>query len=223
MKTTLALSITLILVTGLISSAQIGVNTNAPTANLDINGTLRVRSLEKTSNGFQASGTVLYIMGVDELGNVIPIEIGENIILKNNKLVVQLPEVDTSIGGLPNARELSDNYVNPTDPLINDLDLGIVILPGDPLGKRPVTRLSNGSVEEKVKITGFKSAPDGTMVYLYPTSGDVQLLGNSDNSQPENRILINSDSNNNDLKVKKNQMVLIMYDGLLKRWVVVSK
>lgn len=220
MRNTNALSIILIAAFGFISSAQIGINTNSPTANLDVNGTLRVRSLEKTVNGFEANGTVLYIMGVDEKGNVIPIEIGENIILEDNKLKVRLPETETSIVELPNGANLSDNYSSGSDGIINDLDLGIVILPGDRRSTWPVIRLPNGDNDEEVNITGFKAVPDGTMAFLYPTSGDVQLKSDSDNSRPENRILGDDDD---DRKIKKNEMMLMMYDGTIKRWVVVSK
>jgi len=217
MKITIALSMTLILLAGFMSSAQIGVNTNSPTANLDVNGTLRVRSLEKTANGFEANGVVLYIMGVDESGNVIPIEIGENIILEDNKLKVQLPEEDSSVQELPNGGNLSDNYSNGSDDLINDLDLGIVILPGGGRSRWPVIRLPNDN-DDKVEITGIKALPDGTMVYLYPTSGDIELKKNDNDSQTKNRFAANKN-----YKVKKNEFVQLMYDGSIERWVIVTK
>ncbi|PRP67169.1 hypothetical protein BST86_08690 [Nonlabens agnitus] len=204
--------------TGFFAQAQIGVNTNAPTANLDVNGTLRVRSLDKTNESFQATGDVVYIMGVDANGKVIPIEIDENIVLEGNKLRVQLPEVETSIAELPNGTNLEDNYAPGENGVINDLDLGIVILPGDRRGTWPVIRLPNGDNDAKVDITGFKAVPDGTMAFIYPTSGDIQLKKDSDESQPENRI-----AGENDHNIKKNEMMLLMYDGEIKKWIVVSK
>ncbi len=219
MKKTTLLSLTLILAAGLLSSAQIGVNTNSPTANLDVNGTLRVRSLEKAPNGsFQANGNVLYMMGVDANGNVIPIEIGENIVLINNKLQVQLPEEEPVITELPNGGTLEGNYSDNNDALINDLDLGIVILPGDRRGHRPVVRLSNGDNDEKVTISGIKALEDGTMAYLYATSGEVELKTEDSESLEENQF--ESDGN---FKIKKNEMLLVMYDGEIKKWVIVSR
>ncbi|WP_194851182.1 hypothetical protein [Nonlabens antarcticus] len=216
-KYPLALSSILILCVGLISTAQIGVNTNKPTANLDVNGTLRIRSLEKTVDGFQASGTVLYIMGVDEKGNVIPIEISENIVLEGNKLKVQLPEVETAVTELPNGGNLSDNYSGGKDGLINDLDLGIVILPGDPRGRRPVIRLSNGDSNRSVEITGFKASFDGAQAWLYPTSGNIKLKKKSSKSIAANQILTDKD-----ITVKPFEMVQLMYDGTAQKWLIMS-
>lgn len=216
-KTTQSLFTVFIAVTGFISSAQIGVNTNEPTANLDVNGTLRVRSLQKPTTGFETDKTVIYIMGVDDKGNVIPIEIGENIILQNNKLEVELPATDPTPSGLPNGGTLSENYSDNKDAIINDLDLGIVILPGDRRGSWPIFRMDNGSNDEEVTITGFKAAQDGTIVYLYPTSGKIELKKNSSKSQSDNRIQIY-----NDLKIEKNGFVQLMYDGVIKKWLVVS-
>ncbi|AZQ44937.1 hypothetical protein [Nonlabens ponticola] len=197
-------------------TAQIGVNTNEPTANLDVNGTLRVRSLEKTTNGFQANGTVLYIMGVDQDGNVIPIEIGENIVLENNILKVQLPEQDNSPEELPNGGQLNELYESGDEAVINNLDLGIV-LPGDGRASWPVFKLENGSNDEEVQITGIRPAPNGTMAYLYPTSGSIMLRKNDNDSEPENRI-----EAQNNIKIKKNEMALIMYDAQIQKWIVVS-
>ncbi|SCX88693.1 hypothetical protein SAMN05192588_0104 [Nonlabens sp. Hel1_33_55] len=210
--------VTTLLLSTAAMAQNIGVNTNSPTANLDVNGTLRIRSLKKANGEFGATGNVVYIMGVDENGNVVPIEIGENIVLESNKLVVQLPETDTSVAELPNGGTLEDNYAPGSDGIINDLDLGIVILPGDRRTTWPIVRLPNGDNESKVDITGFKEAPDGTMVYLYPTSGDIQLKKGSDESQPNNRI-----AGENDHNIKKNDLMLLMYDGNIKKWVVVSK
>ena len=220
MRKNFTLTLAGIIFTGIISNAQIGVNTNKPTANLDINGTLRVRSLEKKTDGFQATGQVLYIMGVDAEGNVIPIEIGDNIILQNNKLVAQLPEEDSTPAELPGG-SLEDNYAPGDDALINDLDLGIVLLPGNRRRVGSVIRMDNGTNTDDVQITGFKAAPDGTMAFLYPTSGDLSLVKDSNASEEENRIF--DDGSNNDIKIKKDEMMLIMYDGVKKRWMVASK
>ncbi len=202
-----------------IASAQIGVNTNKPTANLDVNGTMRVRSLELKQDGFQAKGTVLYIVGVDEKGNLIPIELDENIILDNNRLKVKAPESSSSLRGLPENNNLSDLYSGErsgSSEVINDLDLGIVILPGG--GRdRPVIKLENGTNTDKVEITGFKSAPDGTMVYLYPTSESIKIRPEHAGSREENRVMANGVIN-----IKKNEMLLMMYDAALSRWVVAS-
>ncbi|KQC34303.1 hypothetical protein AAU57_13865 [Nonlabens sp. YIK11] len=221
MKNIFTLIMAVTLSTGFFAQAQIGVNTNAPTANLDVNGTLRVRSLDKTNESFQATGDVVYIMGVDANGNVIPIEIDENIVLEGNKLRVQLPATDPTPSELPNGQTLEELYEPGSDALINDMDLGIVILPGDRRGSKPVIRLSNDTNNEEVTITGFKAASDGTMAFIYPTSGTVKILKENESSSEENRIYGGISAN--DYTVKKNEMLLVMYDAQIKRWVVVSK
>jgi hypothetical protein len=208
----------IILLTGLggfTAHAQVGINTIKPTAALDVNGNVRIRNLDPSMDNFLNNGGALFIMGVDKDGNIVPIEIGPNIKLQDNKLVVDLP-ADEPIE-LPDNQILSELYTSPSEPLINDMDLGIVILPGDPRGKRPVIRLSNGANQETVEITGFKSAADGAIAHLYPTSGDLKLKTNSSKSQPDNRIAAYGD-----IELRRFEMVQLMYDGQINRWVVMS-
>ena len=66
-----------------VSIAQVGVNTTDPTSTLDVNGSLRVRSMS-------ASGTVdaTKVIGVDADGNFIDVEAGQNIQINNNVIEI---------------------------------------------------------------------------------------------------------------------------------------
>ncbi len=196
--------------------AQVGINTINPTAGLDINGTLRIRSLELTSDGFRINGgNAIYIMGVDKMGNVIPIEIGENVKLENNKLKSVMPEFQPLIG-LPDGVDMSDIFSSDGSFEINNLDVGIVVLPGG-RRSRPIIRLNNGSDTGDVDITGIMAAEDGQQITLYPTSGKIKLRKLDSASLSDNQFAMQ-----NNINVKQYEMVTLMYDNIIKKWVVVS-
>jgi hypothetical protein len=97
--------------------------------------------------------------------------------------------------------------------IIHNLDL--VIWPGEPNEDKSVIRIDN--ILGDIIITGFAAGQDGQQVWLYPISGQITFLPNSILSLLGNRI-----ENNDNLIVKRYEMVKLMYDATRSMWIIMD-
>lgn len=182
-----------------VAYTQVGINTTEPTATLDVDGTLRVRKAERSSaNNVIATR----IIGIDDLGNIVEVEVDENLILENNR--IRATNRILKIGDVP--------LLNL--PIIDDLDL--VIWPGEPNEDKSVIRVQ--SILGDVIITGIAAGQDGQQIWLYPVTGKITFLPNSLLSLFGNRI-----ENNSNLVVDRYEMVKLMYDATRQKWIIMDR
>ncbi|MFC7358315.1 hypothetical protein ACFQO1_11500 [Jejudonia soesokkakensis] len=190
------------------ATSQVGINTVEPTADLDINGTLRVR---KMTTSPERSLEATSIIGVDASGNLVEVTLDENLYLENNVIKY-------------NHRQ--EEIYNRPDAVSNILhDAVDIIWPGGTGNGRPTVRITNtnGDLEiTGIDMSGFASPmdADGYTVTLYSVSGELRLKSEDSNSQTVNQFLL---ADGNDVNLKRYEMVKIMYDGQLERWLVVSR
>lgn len=194
------------------SYAQVGVNTADPTSTLDVNGTLRVRSMSEAQD-VQATK----IVGVDEHGNFINLEIGDNIYIDNN--VVNYRQKKESIG-------MVDPFA-----LAKVHNARLVIWPGGTNKERSVIKLPSlvgDMVLTGIDISGAGStaAAHGKTFWIMAVSGEIELSNEDANSDTVNQFLIASGPGG--VKIKQYEMMKVMYDatigtGIPGRWVVMSK
>jgi hypothetical protein len=186
--------------------AQVGINTSNPQAELDVNGSLIVRSL----NIDHTTRRAIRLVGVDATGRMVPVDMGENVALEDNKVVAKKQRLE--FGELP-------TLIIPGNGRIDNLD--IVILPGEPNHGKSIIRLVHPnpttSGSNQLTISGIKSAPDGTQIWLYPTEGDLVLLALNTNSSTENQI-----QNNIRLRCSQYEMIQLVYDRAAEKWVVMN-
>lgn len=171
---------------------QIGINTTEPSATLDVNGTFRVRNFMPNQE-VEAEK----ILGVDHEGNFVEVIVGENIILENNELRV----VEN--------RYHSAETTTITDGTVNNFDL--LILPGEPNDDKKIMKINTSL--SSVYITGIKAGEDGQMIWLMALNDRVKLLPLNSGSDPENQFLIN-----NVITFFQYEMVQLVYDGSLQKW-----
>lgn len=179
--------------------AQVGINTTEPTSTLDVNGTIRVRGAKFSANNNDIIAK--RIIGIDDEGNIVEVEVDENIILENNKLraVNQI----LKIGDVPGLNV----------PIINDLNL--VIWPGEPNDDKSVIKMN--SILGNMIVSGLVAGQDGQQIWLYPVSGDLTLLPNSLLSLFANQI-----EQNDNMVVKRYSMVRLMYDATRSKWIIMD-
>jgi hypothetical protein len=191
------LSTLVILLIGIQVSAQVGIGTTQPTSTLDVNGTLRVRSMDSLSSGHEA----LRLIGLDQDGFYVPVKIGENVILENNVLKA----VESQFG-------FGDSEIATVGVVHN---LRLIILPGEPNDDKKVIRIvsSVGNID----VTGIEAGLDGQTVWIMARDGNVRLRGQDVGSDPENRFLFSGN-----LQLQQYDLVQIVYDGTLQRWVVMD-
>ena len=177
--------------------AQVGINTTEPTATLDIDGNLRVRGMKELQQQYQATK----ILGVDNEGNFVEVEVGENVVLENNTL---------------RAVERRVRFESTTEINVEVIhNLSLVILPGDPNDDKRVMRIitSGGDVD----ITGIAAGENGQVIWLLAYTGNVKLLGSNTGSDPENRFLMP-----NTVVINQYQMVQLVYDATLQKWLIME-
>lgn len=183
--------------------SQVGINTTEPTATLDVDGNIRVRDMNSSITNSEAEK----IVGLDEDGNFVVIEVDENIILEDNKLRV-----------VENRYRFA-NTETLFEEIINNLDL--IILPGEPNDDKKVIRIITSltlrSPIGDVDITGIQAGEDGQTVWLMAYTGKVRLVGESILSDPENRFLINGM-----VQLQQYDMIQLLYDATLQRWLVMD-
>lgn len=181
--------------------SQVGINTTDPTSTLDVNGTIRVRSMYSGSEGdIQA----VKIIGLDENGNFVEVEMGKNIDLVNNKLVVT--DRTLELGNLSTPLTTTRNH-----------DLQLRVFPGEANHGRSIIRIENTVGTGDTEITGIQAAPDGTHIWLYAISGKLTLIPNSTESLVGNRI-----EKNNKMAADQYAMIELFYDAARGKWIVMQ-
>ena len=115
----------------------VGNNKTDSSTDLYINGTFQVLKFTSSSNM-----NAKKILGIDDEGNLVEVEVDENIILKNNKLRV----VENGFHAV-----FSDGI---TDGTIHDHHL--LILPGEPNDNKKIIKIrtSRGSIDVKNQSRG---------------------------------------------------------------------
>ncbi|MAO09041.1 MAG: hypothetical protein CL596_10040 [Alteromonas sp.] len=185
------------------STAQVGINTTEPSSTLDVNGTIRIRSLSEEPENGELEYVAERIVGIDENGNFVPVEMGDNVVLEDNKL--RAVDNVAKIGDIPT---LGLSTIN---------NLSLIILPGEPNEDKSVIKIR--SLLGNSIITGLQAGQDGQQIYLYPVDGDMQLVNNSILSLFANRLQLTSGV----INVKQYEMIRLMYDAEIQKWVVMNK
>lgn len=195
---------------GATSYAQVGVNTTEPTSTLDVNGTLRVRSLE--ANELQ---NARFVLGSDVNGNLISLELGDNLYIDGN---VIRQRTSQTIGD-----------ITPVDDSEAD-DLNLVIWPGGTNSDRSVIKISSNTgnlIITGIDVSGAGSPllANGKSFYIMAVSGSIKLMSEDSNSSQENQFIL---EDGNAVNIGQYEMVQVMYDASLGagtpgRWVVMSK
>jgi len=179
--------------------SQVGINTTDPTATLDVDGNIRVRNMNDSFSDSVAEK----IVGMDEDGNFVMIDVDENVILEENKLRV-----------VENRYRFAD--ISKIEDELNNLDL--LILPGEPNDDKKVIRIYNpDTVRGNIEITGIKAGEDGQTVWLYAQDGSIRLVGLDDDSEPENQFMISGQ-----ITIQQYEMIQLMYDTTIQKWVVMD-
>ena len=176
--------------------SQVGINTTNPSADLDVNGTMRVRNLSTNSDM-----DALKILGLDEDGNFVEVEIDENIILEDNKLRVVENRFHSAFSAVI------------TDPKVHNRDL--LILPGEPNDDKKIIKIITDGND--VEITGIKAGEDGQMIWLMAFSKKVRLVKLSSYSEPENQFLLSGN-----ITIDRFHMAQLVYDALLEKWLLME-
>jgi hypothetical protein len=178
--------------------SQVGINTTEPTATLDVDGTIRVRKM----NSSFTNSVAVKIVGLDEDGNFVLVDVDENIILEDNKL---------------RAVERTYRFANVTviGGDLNNLDL--LILPGEPNDDKKIVRIYHLGHGSNVTITGLLAGGDGQTVWIYAQSGSIKLVGLDNASDPENQFMISGQ-----ITIQQYEMIQVMYDAILQKWVVMD-
>ncbi|PKA83602.1 hypothetical protein ATE92_1761 [Ulvibacter sp. MAR_2010_11] len=191
----------LLLCVGFSTFSQVGINTTNPTTTLDVNGSIRVRGVSTTSSE-EVTVIATKIIGVDDLGNFVDVQIGDNLILEANKIKA-------------NDKILKIGDVSPFNiPILSDVNL--IILPGEPNEDKSVIRMR--SILGNMIITGIIGGVDGQQIWLYPVTGDLTILPNSILSLFGNRI----ESNGSSMVIERYNMVRLMYDATRSKWIIMD-
>ncbi|MGJ8667660.1 MAG: hypothetical protein ACSHW7_14920 [Patiriisocius sp.] len=199
------ITIILLFFVGAQITAQVGINTDDPQATLDVNGTMRIQSRT------MVSGEAKKILGVDENGMILELEMDDNLYIDNNKIFYN------------NRKEnITDLTVFTTGNMNN---LPSIIWPGAAGNGRAVVRISNNLNGGSLTITGIDMSSfatpfdaHGYTLMLYCVTGNMQLSNLDGNSLISNQFIGQSASTN----VKQYEIVKLMYDGYLEKWLVMK-
>lgn len=190
----------------LFTHAQVGINTSDPKADLDVNGTMRVSEL--SGENLQAKK----LLGVSEDGIILELDMDENIYIDGDVVKSHTRRERVylrNVLGIP----VLDNALS-------------IIWPGGAGDGKSVIRIDNlllpNTTLTGLEMNVFASPLDahGMTVTLYSISGLITLKSDDPASTPENRFRL---AGGVDVVVQQYDMVKLMYDGLLERWLVMSK
>jgi hypothetical protein len=174
--------------------SQVGIGTVDPLATLDVNGTIMIRTTNQAI-------TTIKIGGLDDSGAFREIEIGNNIILKDNVLSAQINS--HSFGNITTDDNISNELHN----------VDLLIGPGEMNANYSIIRLQIADGNGDIKFTGIKAGFDGQSVWLYPQDGKLELKENDANSLNETQI-----EKNKGMKADQYNMIQIVYDAARNRW-----
>ena len=202
----------LLLALPILVSAQVGINTTDPAATLDVNGNVRVRSLAVNST-MSTGGNAVQIVGLDAQGNMVPVAIGEDVVLENN----EVRATSSTAAQMGTTIDITGIIPGGPNPRIDDLAVGI--WPGEANEKSTLIPVVVGTGAD-LDITGINvgSNPvDGRIIYLYFGDRMVRLKGENTNSLAQNRIIDNGHMN-----VSEHGVIQLMYSTSMQRWIVLS-
>ena len=91
----------------------------------------------------------------------------------------------------------------------------MVILLGEPNDDKRVIRIVN--ISGNLDVTGIEAGVDGQRIWFYPQSGRVRLLRSNGASLPANQII-----GTGSYVIFQFEMIELMYDGLLAKWVIMG-
>ena len=186
------------------ASAQIGINTENPTAFLDVNGTVRVENL------INPTGVVVSITGVTSANRLSRTSTGAGFIVNDNTL--ELAPVTRNIGEL----DLSGLGTNLSD---------ISALLGVGENNETSTFIRVFGYTSTIDINGISGGFHGRRVTLYFSENqNVRLKENSTAAQAENRFVTLATSQ---ITVSGTGFVELVYDANagpdgLGRWLVLK-
>ena len=179
------------------SFSQVGIGTTEPQSTLDVNGTIRVRGIKSSYQDVEA----VRIIGLDEHGNFVEVEVDENLILENN--TIRANNRISRFGTIPS---LSVAIIH---------NLNLIILPGEPNDDKKVIRIFNSA--GNLDVTGIEAGSDGQQIWLYPQSGRIRLLRGNGSSLPANQI-----QGTGTWTVFQYEMIQLMYDANIAKWVIMG-
>lgn len=184
-------------------TAQVGINTTDPTTTLDVNGSVRVRALSEEVENGEYEFLAEKIVGIDANGNMTPVTLGDNVYLENNQI-----KAISNRAAIGDITAIGISVVN---------NLNLVIWPGEPNDDKSVIRIQ--SLLGDIDITGIAAGNDGQVITLYPVDGRIRLFSFSILSLPANQIANQSGS----IIIEQYDMVKLMYDGTINKWVIMNK
>ena len=179
--------------------SQVGINTTNPTATLDVDGNIRVRHMFDNFTDAQAE----VIVGMDEDGNFVLVDVDENIILENNKL-----------------RAVERRYRFASITVIGDElnNLDLLILPGEPNDDKKIIVIhTTDTFRANIEITGIIAGEDGQTLWLLAMDGNIKLVGLDNDSDPENQFLISGQ-----ISIQQYEMIQLVYVRSLQKWLVMD-
>lgn len=189
------------------ASAQVGVNTTDPTADLDVNGTLRVRKR------IMDDGQAIKLLGVDENGMILELEMDENIYIEGDKV-----KSNTRREGIYGHTVIGLNIID---------DATSIVWPGGTGNGKSVIRLQSLLGLLPITLNGLEMSGFGTpeeahgiTVTVYSPNTSITLKDQVLSSDPNNRFAL---PGGHDVVLQRYEMVQLMYDGILKRWLVMSR
>ena len=177
--------------------SQVGINTTEPTATLDVNGNIRVRKMNDNITDSVAEKLV----GMDEDGNFVLVDVDENVILEENKL--RVVENRYRFG---NVTVIGDE--------LNNMDL--LILPGEPNDDKKIVRIHTPA-DGNITITGILAGEDGQTLWLLAMDGSIRLIGLDNASDPENQFLLAGQ-----ISIQQYEMIQLVYVASLQKWLVMD-
>ena len=156
------------------TSAQVGINTNNPQHQLDVNGNVRVRDLSTTG---------LDLTGTTSTGLLRNTELGGGLIKDSSKKEIRITPTRLSLGQY-DLDAITPSSGSGGNRIYNNLDLDIVDTNKD------ITLLTVFNTGGKVSITGIKDGSHGRRIIINNTgSANMSFEEDNNSSLPQNRIL----------------------------------
>lgn len=175
--------------------AQVGIGTTSPTETLHVNGSARITVTNKPEV------ITNKLTGTNTDGTIRDIEVGENLVLKDNVLSAH------------GAFRYDFGTVKFNSDTVKNADL--LIGPGEVNEHKTIIRIYNTVGD--IDLTGISDGTDGKHIWLYPQDGELELKNNDASSSLINHIEANDKS-----AAKQYAMIELVYDGERKKWIIMQ-
>ena len=181
--------------------AQVGIYTTAPTEALHVNGKIRV-----TNTDFNVDRTMVSVIGIDDEGTLNKIPLGPGLVMIKNNYII------AAGSGYYSMKD--HTLVTPSsNTQFDDLDVG---LEGDYALKTVIRFIGQ---TKSFQITGITGGFAGKhVILLNPSSSNMKLIDDSNNSITENRILTYGPGPAETLQGQG--AIELVYDGY--QWIVLN-